>query len=63
MRQMDLKDTLDGITACLVLHNICVMHRDLYDPLPAGQANQGNDPVGDNSNAGGTAKGAQYIRD
>ena len=63
LRQLDPKDSLDVITACLVLHNIGVMNRDLYDPLPAGEDNQGNDPVGDNTNAGGTEKRNEYVRE
>ena len=63
MRVMGPKKSCQVITACLVLHNIGVMNRDLFSPLPRGLDNQGFQPVGDNTNAAGQAKRLQYVRD
>ena len=63
MRVMGPKKSCQVIKACFVLHNIGVMNRDLYQPLPPGFDNQGSEPVGDNSNEAGNAKRLQYVRD
>ena len=62
LRQLDPKDSLDVVTACMVLHNIGVMNRDLYDPLPQGVDQQGDEPVGDNTNEGGKSVHNDYVR-
>ena len=50
------------ITAMLVLHNIAVQNRDLYEPLPEGIDIQGSDADADNSNAAGKALRQHYIQ-
>ena len=41
------------ITACLVMHNICVLHCDHIDPLPQGRHLDVSEPTGDNSTLAG----------
>ena len=50
------------ILACFVLHNIGVMNRDLWQPLPVGIDNQGSDPPGDNTHQGGKNRRMEYVR-
>ena len=44
----------------MVLHNIAVINRDLFEPLPYGLDVQGTDPHGDNSNQAGQAMHDHY---
>ena len=49
------------ITVCFILHNIGVMNRDFYMPLPSGSDQQGVEVPGDNTNEGGKAKRMEYV--
>ena len=50
------------ITACLVLHNICVENCDHFDTLPQGCHMDPSEPMGDNSTAAGKAKCQQVVQ-
>ena len=63
LRVMGPKRSCSVITACLVLHNIGVMSRDLFQPLPPGVDNQGTDPTGDNTNEAGQQKRQSFVRE
>ena len=50
------------ISAMIVLHNIAVQNRDMFDPLPLGLVHQpGGDEDEDNSNVGGTSTRNYYV--
>ena len=50
------------ITAMLVLHNIAVQNRDLFEPLPEGVDVQGLDHAGgDNTNEAGQQMRYHYV--
>ena len=50
------------ITAMIVLHNIAIMNRDLFEPLPTGIILQpGGDQAADNDNAGGKRTRNHYV--
>ena len=51
------------ITAMIVLHNIAVKNRDMFDPLPLGLIQQpgGEEEEEDNTNVGGTNTRNYYV--
>ena len=51
------------ITAMIVLHNIAVKNRDMFDPLPLGLIQQpgGKEEEEDNTNVGGTNTRNYYV--
>ena len=50
------------ITAMMVLHNIAVKNRDMFDPLPHGLVHQpGGEEDQDNTNIGGTQTRNYYV--
>ena len=61
LRVMGGKKSCKVISAMMVLHNIAVTNRDLYDPLPEGFDSQGRDDDADNSNAAGRALRQHYV--
>ena len=52
------------ITAMIVLHNIAVKNRDMFDPLPLGLVHQpgGEEEEEDNTNVGGTNTRNYYVQ-
>ena len=63
LRHLKPSRSCDVITACMVLHNIGVMSRDLFDPLPPSLPDhQGVGPLGDNTSEGGKATRAAYVQ-
>ena len=61
LRVMGATKSCRVITAMIILHNIAVQSRDLYDPLPEGIDIQGTDSDADNSNVAGKALRQHYI--
>ena len=50
------------ISAMIVLHNIAVKNRDMFDPLPLGLVHQpGDEEDEDNTNVGGTSTRNYYV--
>ena len=50
------------ISAMIVLHNITVKNRDMFDPLPLGLVHQPGDKEDeDNTNFGGTSTRNYYV--
>ena len=50
------------ITAMMVLHNLAIQHRDLFDPLPEGFVLQPGNINGDNSNEAGKNARDYYVQ-
>ena len=59
---MGAKKSCRVISAMMVLHNIAVRNRDVYEPLPEGLDVQGHDDNADNSNAAGRALRQHYVQ-
>ena len=63
LRVFGPKKSCDVITAMMIFHNIAIMHRDYFEPLPKGLDHQDNNPNGDNSNAAGCDKRNRIVTD
>ena len=61
LRVMGPKRSSNVITAMMVLHNIAIHNRDLFDPMPDGLIMQPGDSIGDNTNEAGKSTRQYYV--
>ena len=61
LRVMEHDTASNIITACMVLHNIGIINRDLYEPLPRGLIMQPGGPNGEVDNTVGINKRYEYV--
>ena len=61
LRVMGPKRSCNVITTMMVLHNIAIHNRDLFDPLPEGLLLQPGNSTGDNTNEAGQNARRYYV--
>ena len=62
LRVMGPEKSSKVITAMMVLHNLAIQHRDLFEPLPEGLIMQPGNINGDNTNEAGQTARDYYIQ-